>query len=258
MSMTMPSSTVPAKERDKCVLTSETNRNFVNDFVSLYQQRSSVETDKCLTALLSELYGGSMARALKFLLDNVDESVRLRFAYTYLSPQSLACHATATIVVKPATQQERVTPNMGRFLIYVRNSHGDDTLLRFASQVSTIFYLMFLVDRQHKAGDLPPIDLRKNEHAFCALYHAVYEDIRHDTVVQRYRNLMYRKVDGHIRTGRKGETISDIRRQLERVFAPLAESFVPYAMTARSHLAVPPDKIIFEGQANRLLYLDFQ
>ena len=205
-----------------------------------------------------DMNASSMARALKFLLDNVDEGVRQRFAYTYLSPQSLACHATATIVVKPATQRERLTPNMGRFLIYVRDVHGNETLLRFASQVSAVVYLMFLIDRRHKTGDLPPVDLRKNEHVFCALYHAVYEDISHDTVVQRYRNLLYRKVDGHIRTGRKGEAISDIRRQLERAFAPLGESFVPYAMTARSHLSVSPDRINFEAEASRLLYLDFQ
>lgn len=254
----MLSSTVPGKNREKCVLASEASRTFVSDFVSLYQQRSSVETDKCLTSLLSELYGGSMARALKFLLDNVDEGVRQRFAYTYLSPQSLACHATATIVVRPASLRERVTPNMGRFLVYVRDVHGNDTLLRFASQVSAVFYLMFLIDRRHKTGDLPPIDLRKNEQVFCALYHAVYENIGCDTVEQRYRNLLYRKVDGHIRTGRKGEAVSDIRRQLERAFAPLGESFLPYAMTARSHLTVSPDKIVFEGLASRLLFLDFQ
>ena len=258
MDMTMLSSTVPGKDREKCVLASETNRDFVSDFVSLYQQRSSVETDKCLTSLLSELYGGSMARALKFLLDNVEEGVRRRFAYTYLSPESLACHATATIVVKPATPQERVTPNMGRFLIYVRDVYGHDTLLRFTGQVSAVFYLMFLVDRRKKTGNLPPIDLRKNEQAFCSLYHAVYENIGRDTVVQRHRNLLYREVDGHIRTGRKGETISDIRRQLQRAFAPLGESFVPYAMTARSHLCVSPDRINFEAEASRLLYLDFQ
>lgn len=225
--------------------------------VGLYQQRSSAETDKYLTILLSELYGGHTGRAIKFLLDNASDDVRLRFIRTYLSPQSLARYATATIVVKPAAREERLTPNMGRFLVFLRAANGCETLLRFTNQASTVFYLMHLVDRKQKAGVLPPMDLRRNEHSFCALYHAVYEHRGEDDVAQRYRNLLYRVVGGQVRAGRKGAVISDIRRSLEQAFHSLSESFFPYAMTARSHLSVSPDRIVFEGGARVLLTLSF-
>jgi hypothetical protein len=47
--------------------------------------------------------------------------------------------------------------------------------------------------------------------------------------------------------------IYDIRQHLRMLFAPYDESFIPYAMTAHEHLALPPSKIVFEGEAKLLL-----
>ena len=215
------------------------------------------EADKCVTAILAELYGWSMARALKYLLDNVSEPVRQCFAHTYMAPETLACHATVTIVVRPLQLRSRRTATMGRVAIFMRDACGREHPLQFSTQVATVYYLMHLITRRQHIGSLPPICLQRNADMFMELYSIVY-DQRADQVKRRYHSLLYRVVDGKIRTGRLGETISDIRRHLSQAFLPTGESFVPYAMTARTHLSVQPHMIVFEDDTQRLLNLQFR
>ncbi|MBQ7494589.1 MAG: hypothetical protein IJT75_02305 [Bacteroidaceae bacterium] len=104
---------------------------------------------------------------------------------------------------------------------------------------------------------IPPLKLRKNRVPFMELYQKVY-DIDSQKLSKRYQQLLYREDHGHLRVGREAECIYDIRQHLQEAFAGYNESFFPYAMTAYSHLAIGADHIHFEGEARRLLELQFQ
>ena len=255
------SSSLPCAAGEKCVRTSTTApEDFASVFIGFYDSEihSAAETEKLVTDLLSEMYGGDMGRTLQFLLSHVSQAVVRTFAYTYLSPQSLANRASMTVVVRPVAAGERCTLTMGRFAVELRKADGTAAgPVSFSSQVAKVLYIMHLIDRKQKPGLLPPLRLETNEEPFVRLYHAVY-DQRDEDVRRRYRQLLYREVDGKVRVGRKGAAISDVRRHLAEAFRWKNESFVPYAMTARSHLAIPADRIVFEGKAKSLLCLRFQ
>ena len=233
-------------------------KDIVNVFVNSYAGSISAEDDKCITSILSSSYGACMARPLKFLLDHVDAATRERFAYTYLDPRSLACRATATVVVSPLPKDERPSGNKGYYLISIRTTKGEVFPVRFAHQVSAIFYLMYLIDCYHKNSieTTLPI-LERNEMPFISLYHAVYDNISHDEAISCYKALLYRQVDGHLRVGRRYKVICDIRRTLSDIFKTIDESFLPYVMTAQLPLTLPAHKILFEGDAKNLLYFEF-
>ena len=238
----------------------ETNpQDLVIKFIDLSAHPLSAEADKCVTAILSSYYGASMARTLKFLLDHVDEATRKRFAYTYLDPSALACRATAKIVVRPANAGERTSRNKGCILFFIRTSDGQERPIHFTNQVSAVYFLMLLIDRYQKGDNaLVPPKLAENSGVFASLYHAVYDNVTHDEVLRKFKSLLYRNVDGRLRTGRLNAVIYDIRRTMAAIFENMDESFFPYAMTLRSHLSLPPCKILFEGSARRLLYFWFK
>ncbi len=89
------------------------------------------------------------------------------------------------------------------------------------------------------------------------LYHRVYP-ISDKKLEERVYHLLYREVDGNLRVGRENELRRDIRHHLEDVFSNFGGSHQPYAMTARTHLTVPPELLIFEGEARKLLDFVFE
>ncbi len=227
-----------------------------SDITELFSM-SPDEMDKQVTSILNELYGISFARAIKFLFDNVDLTVKKRFANTYMAPETLACQVTSHIEVEATSQAERLSPNIGRYVISVCTNDGRKFQLHFANQVSTVYFLMYLIDRKLKSGILPVIDLARNKSTFVSLYHAVYDKISHTAAQLKHQQLLYRVVGGKIRAGRKAEIEYDIRRQLALAFSILGDSPIPYGMSRHRHLTVSPDKIVFVGTAHRLLYLEF-
>ena len=259
MNRTKPSSaSVSDIVREEYALLLSEQLGIVRDFVNLYRHPASAEADKCLTAFLARFFGTSMSRPMKFLLDNVDETVRRRFAYTYLAPGTLASLATVSVVVRPTRPGERMTPNAGCFLVCLRTLGGEEVRLRFVNQISAVYYIMYLIDRRRKGtASLPHLSLSKNRETLMGLYHAVYDNILHDDVRRRVQALIFRDSGGRFLKGRESQVISDIRHAVAKVFDSLDESFMPYAMTTSSHLALMPDKITFEDSARRLLYFDF-
>ena len=242
----------------KQVLSANSHKDIVNRFVDLYANSLSREADKCVTSMLSSHFGASMARPIKYLLDHVDDATRKCFASTYLDPMGMGFRASATVVVKHVADSQRTSRNRGLFSIAIRTTDGRELDVKFANQVSLVYYLMFIIDRYHKQYiDLSHLELANNLQAFARLYHAVYDDISHDEVLRRRNSLLYREVNGRLRPGRENQVIYDIRRTLSKVFKDLDESFFPYAMTAQTHLGLRPDKIVFEGEARRLLYFEF-
>lgn len=227
------------------------------DFFNPFCHQASEDVDKSLTTILKELYGANLARGIKFLLDNVDEKVQQRFSFTYLTPETLSCHVNSLIEVRPTTKEERLTPNIGRFVISVCTADGEKKQLRFANQISTVYYLMYLINRKQKEGVLPVIDLARNKPPFVTLYHAVYDKISHEDAQCRHHHLLYRVVNGRIRAGRKAEIENDIRHHLAQTFASTGDSPIPYGMSSHRNLTVSPEMIVFQGEARRLLYIQF-
>ena len=238
------------------VQTSENKKDFITNISELFT-KSPKEADKYVTTILDELYGRSVARAFKFLFDNVDLKVKMRFANTYMSPETLAYNVTSDIAIKATSPADRQTPNIGRYVITVCSSDGREQQLHFTNQVSTVYFLMYLIDRKQKFGNLPVIDLSRNKSTFVSLYHAVYDKISHSAAQLRHQQLLYRVVNGKIRAGYKAKIECDIRHQLTVVLSEFGDSPVPYGMGSHRHLTINPDKISFIGEARRLLYLEF-
>ena len=237
-----------------------TNNNNKTEIPSTYAWKGVLCTEDCekndiCEALLNQLYGYHTAKAMKFLLEHVDEATMKAFFNVYVKPEKLSIDARAKIIVRRTEKKIRQTGNTGHFQIYVIMGDGQQQLLRFTNQASTVYYLMYLIDRHQKQGVLPPLNLGSNRQTFVALYHMVYDNITHDKIVSRYERLLRRSEGNIIRVGRQNEIIHDIRKHLNTIFDDYGESFLPYAMTAHSHLSVPADHIVFEGDALELLKL---
>ena len=243
--------------REEYVFTSVQKKDLVSVIADPFRPMNPEWFSKCVTSVFNELYGKSLARGVKFLFDHVDMKVQQRFFYTYAMPETLACFATSTIKVRETRPEERLTPNIGHFVIVACSADGQEHQLHFASQVSAVYYLMYLITRRQQTGSLRVIDLARNKAPFVALYHTVYDNITHSKAQLRHQQLLYRVVDGKIRAGYKTQVESDIRTQLEKAFATFGDNPIPFGMSSRHHLTVSPDNIVFEAGAKRLLYFQF-
>ena len=159
-------------DQEDYVQVPENNKELITNISELFT-KSPKEADKYVTTVLDELYGRSVARAVKFLFDNVGLKVKMRFANTYMSPETLAYNITSDIAIKATCPADRQTPNIGRYVITICSSDGREQQLHFTNQVSTVYFLMYLIDRKQKSGFLPVIDLSRNKSTFVSLYHAL-------------------------------------------------------------------------------------
>ena len=203
------------------------------------------------------MYQCEAARAILFLLKRADEETVREFALSYLGQEHAAQIATVDIIVRE-NEPQNIRGNLGHYVIYTRKgADGEEQLLKFTNQSSTVYYLMFLIHRCQPNRLMPYAELRSNFNQFLELYKQVYDEHLQD-FYQRASNLLYRKDEsGKMRAGRLHEIIYDIRKHLEERFADYGESFQPYAMTAKQHLTIGAEHIHFEGEAQRLLSLEF-
>ena len=215
------------------------------------------ESEKELKEMLWDLYHNkNFVLALMSLLRKADTETIKQFADSYLG-QGVTVYANVDIVVRRNDGLERMTGNIGRYIIYTRKGKdGEEKLLKFTNQASTVYYLMFLISRCQQ--DCPAfVELRKNRDSFLELYRQVYDE-PDSTLVYKYTNLLIREDKNDVKhAGRLHEIIYDIRRHLVWRFDEYDETFLPYAMTARQHLTVSADHIHFEGEAQQLLNLKF-
>ena len=230
------------------------------EFVKLclnVRDENDKESEKELKEMLWELYHNKkFVAALMSLLRKADTETIKQFADSYLG-QGMAVYANVDIVVKKNDGLERMTGNIGRYIIYTRKGKdGEEKLLKFTNQASTVYYLMFLISRCQQ--DCPAfVELRKNRDSFLELYRQVYDE-PDSTLVYKYTNLLIREDKNGVKhAGRLHEIVYDIRKQLVFRFDEYDETFLPYAMTARQHLTVSADHICFEGEAQQLLNLKF-
>lgn len=234
----------------------ETISRFVSLCVKVRDEHDK-ESERELKDMLQELFlNKDFVSALFTLLRKANTDTIKQFADSYLG-QNLAQYATVDIVVRKNDNLERMTGNIGRYLIYTRKGEdGEEKLLKFTNQASTVYYLMFLISRCQQ--DCPAfVELGKNRDSFLELYRQVYDE--HDsTLVYKYTTLLYRENKWGVKhAGRLHEIVYDIRRHLASRFDEYDEVSQPYAMTARQHLTVSPDHIRFEGEAQQLLQIEF-
>ncbi|MBQ4392178.1 MAG: hypothetical protein II826_03585 [Prevotella sp.] len=245
-------------KKTNCNLSGIGAETFISLFAQSHEESHGNVTAKAIETLLGEQFGYQVVPALKFLLDNTTPAALVRFVYDFMSPRSVVAHSTASIVVRPIPWQMKRTGNIGRYVMYLHRQDGTEDLIRFTHQASTIFFLMHLIDRHQRSGELDALSLHRNEKPFKRLYRMVYDTVNDDIVASRYRSLLRRVVDHRLRAGRKSAIILDIRNHLGQLFSACGESYQPFAMTAHSHLSITPDHIVFEGEAECLLELYFR
>lgn len=215
------------------------------------------QQEQTMIAMLVASYDKEAARAIYFLLRHVPTSVVRQFAYNFLYSPEKNQEIMTDIIVRPIPDETKMKGNTGRYLIFLRHKDGSEHRLKFTNKSATVFYLMHLIDRHNKEGILAPMSLRKNRDAFVKLYLLTY-DIPPAEARRRCDLLIMRRDGNNIRAGRQNEVINDIRRHIETAFSEQGENFRPYAMTARAHLAVPPNRIHFEGKAETQLKMTFE
>lgn len=221
------------------------------------QYESPGHVDSELEKSVAQLYASGAADAIKYLLERSDPATLRMFTDRYLDAERLADQATVRVVVRPADDSVTITGNTGRFLVYLQKDGWHEVRLSFTNQASMVYYLMYLIHHCHHPECKSPVSLSRNRDEFMWLYHRVYQ-ISDEKLEERVYRMLYREVDGNLRVGRENELRRDIRHHLEDAFSEFSESHQPYAMTARTHLTVPQELLIFEGEAEELLeHFDF-
>ena len=226
----------------------------VEDFIAFVKGRPR-ESD--VASVLLQSYGRDAALAMAYLLLHVDDAVLRRFAAEYFYPRGDAAETPAQIVVRPLQSNAKARGNVGHFVICVYLPDGTEQQLHFVNQYSCVYYLMYLIDRKTHDGPLDVLRLEECSETFISLYTQVYNTSR-IWAYGKYRTLLRRQDGTRFRAGRESEAIYDIRIQLEKAFDVADCSPRPYSMTARRHLTVSPDRIVFVGEAESLLNLDFR
>lgn len=220
-----------------------------------HEARRAVDSE--LEKSVAQLYASGAADAIKYLLERSDPETLRLFTGRYLDTEYLARQATVRVVVREADDTVTITGNTGRFLVFLQADRWKDVRLSFTNQASMVYYLMFLIHHYWHPECKAPVSLSRNREEFMRLYHRVYP-ISDKKLEERVYHLLYREVDGNLRVGRENELRRDIRHHLEDVFSNFGGSHQPYAMTARTHLTVPPKLLIFEGEARKLLDFVFE
>ena len=213
--------------------------------LELYHYSDESLSSSHLDEIIRRLQYSRAADAIIFLLERASPEVQKSFLNNFLSPDELARRAHVTMVVRHNPRPPR--GNIGHYLIFASKEGGEERLLHFTNQASSVYYLMYLIDRYQRQGVLQPLDLGTNREQFFKLYYSVY-DISPSALEQRIQNLLYREENGKIRVGRLRELIYDIRLHLEDLFVDYDEAVAPYVMTAYRHLEIGAEHIFFEDE----------
>jgi len=205
-----------------------------------------------LNRVMKELYSHPAAKLLIQEIKFGNNRAMENIARDMLDRDELAQFSTINVIVR---KNEVLKGNAGHFVIHLERG-STSCLLNFKNKNSVIYYLMCLIDaKKHDERPRQAIHLRSNQDTFKTLYKTVYDDIEDKVIEERTDRLLTRYVDGYLRAGRLGETISDIREHVEEAFVQFDECCQPYLVTIKSHLAIPSELITFEGEAEKLLDL---
>ena len=217
-------------------------------------------TDVYINHFLADLYGKQAGNLIAFLLSKATPEVKQEVLNNYLDAGTQGLYANIELVVRKNSIWKR-RGNNGYYVISTRQKgESKETPLKFTHQPSLVYYMLHLIDSYHhplfkqtSTRRLRPIDLRRNELAFCRLYDELYH-VDYERAKERYHALLYRnEPNGAVRAGRLKDVVYDIRKTLQAVFDNYDESYVPYTVSAHKHLSISPDLIVFDENAKVLL-----
>jgi len=237
-------------QRENCV---RSVTSWADELITLITSDDNCEgRDQAIVKMLAEVHEMQTVLELKYLLDHVDKEVVSDFVRIFMAPDVLAEQASVTLIVRKLAKGEKPRGNIGHYVVCTHKEGSEPMMLRFTNKASMIYYLMLLIER---CQDVHPasFDLGKNQQVFVDVYRMVYDNLQEAEVVGLCKRLLFREVDGHTRCGRLGATINDIRKQLSKRFDMYGESYMPYAAGVGKRISVPSSKIVFEGEATKLL-----
>ena len=217
-------------------------------------------TDVYINHFLTDLYGKQAGNLIAYLLSKATPEVKQEVINSYLDAGNQGLNAQIEIIVKKNSIWKR-RGNNGNYVIATRRKgESKETPLKFTHQPSLVYYMLHLIDSYHQplykqtsTRRLPPIDLSRNETAFCMLYTKLY-NVDYKRARERHHTLLYRyEPNGKLRAGRLKDVVYDIRKTLQTVFDVYRESYIPYTVSTHKHLSIPPQLIIFERSAEDVL-----
>lgn len=234
--------------------------NWIENFITICKLNKEKPTDQGKSIVqnsLKDLFGSDAVNAILFLLNKInDDKDYGDFARNFLDVSALAEKANVNVIVKHITDESMIKQNAGYYQIFTQKEDSPVKRLDFANKPTYIIYLMYLIDKYNRKDKALSMNLIKNKEQFNSLFHSVYGY----PIVQaatEFDKLQWRIVDGKRRRGRINQCITDLRQKLAETFIDYQESYLPYSLSAKTHLAVPANKIIFEGDAIELTKMTF-
>ena len=234
--------------------------DWIDNFVEVCKQNKqnpSYQSQTLIKDVLKNIFDRTSANAMHYLLERMTkEEDYLYFAHNFLDAYAMADSASVNLIVRKITDPKQVNGNDGWIQIFTQKEDKGELLVHFKQKPSFIVYLMYLIDRFNRKDEALSLNLLKNKSSFHDLYNTAYSYSSKDAD-NEFENLMIRKVDGVLRNGRLPQCINDVRTTLAKIFKEYDENYLPYTLSSRTHLAVPANKIIFEGDAIELTKMPF-
>lgn len=234
--------------------------NWIDNFITICKLNKETPTDQGMSIIknsLKAVFGSDAVNAILYFLNKInDEKDYGDFARNFLDVSALAEKANVNVIVKHITDGSKIKQNAGSFQIFTQKENSPLKRLDFANKPTYIIYLMYLIDKYNRKDKALYMNLIKNKEQFNSLFHSVYGYPIAQAATE-FDKLQWRIVDGKRRKGRINQCITDLRQKLAETFIDYQESYLPYSLSAKTHLAVPANKIIFEGDAIELTKITF-
>lgn len=241
----------------KQILGENYSENWIENFVRLcnyvYNKEGDLSQvrmlDRMISNFVNSICSGNEATMVNFMrAKSHDRELFKSFAYECLDPDLLSSKANVIIYIRRKLKEESISKNYGHFRVFTVKD-GKEKLLKFGNEMNNVYMLMYLIDRVKEPERKHPISLEKNKDEFKRLYLSLFSGLQDSKVIDKRIKEFSVRTDknGVFRSGRKGEYIKAIRKQMQEQFEEYGESYLPYIMTTDTHLHVPASKIVFDN-----------
>lgn len=234
--------------------------DWIENFAEVCKQNKlspSYQSQALIKDVLNNLFDRTSANAIHYLLEKITkEEDYENFAHNFLDAYAIADSTCVNLIVKRIKDPQQVGGNNGWIQIFTQKENREGQSLHFEHKPTFIIYLMYLIDKYNRKEDALSLNLMKNKTYFNNLYRSVYS-YSSKNADDEFEKLIRRNVDGTFRQGRLPQCMTDLRKSLANAFKKYDENYLPYTLSSRTHLAIPANKIIFEGDAVELTKLTF-
>ena len=234
--------------------------DWIDNFVEVCIQNKkspSYQSQALIKDVLNNLFDRTSANAIHYLLEKMtNEEDYAYFAHNFLDAYAMANKASVNLIVREIKNPSQVSGNYGWIQIFTQKDNKEEQSLHFEHKPTFIIYLMYLIDRYNRKEDALSLNLLKNKTFFNTLYSSVYS-YSSKNADDEFEKLIKRNVNGTFRQGRLPQCMTDLRKSLANAFKKYDENYLPYTLSSRTHLAIPANKIFFEGDAIELTKITF-